>query len=67
VSVTTAEVAAAMRLVFEKLHLVVEPGGAVALAAVLAGKIELKPVTAGTLSGGNVDRETFVQLLTQAA
>jgi threonine dehydratase len=67
VSVTTAEVAAAMRLVFEKLHLVVEPGGAVALAAVLAGKIELKPVTAVTLSGGNVDRETFVELLAQAA
>jgi threonine dehydratase len=67
VSVTTAEVAAAMRLVFEKLHLVVEPGGAVALAAVLAGNIELKPVTAVTLSGGNVDRETFVQLLAQAA
>ncbi|MEY4620393.1 MAG: hypothetical protein RIS65_1565 [Pseudomonadota bacterium] len=67
VSVTTAEVAAAMRLVFEKLHLVVEPGGAVALAAVLAGKIDLQPVTAVTLSGGNVDRETFVQLLAQAA
>jgi threonine dehydratase len=67
VSVTTGEVAAAMRLVFEKLHLVVEPGGAVALAAVLAGKIDLKPVTAVTLSGGNVDRETFVQLLAQAA
>jgi threonine dehydratase len=67
VSATTAEVAAAMRLVFEKLHLVVEPGGAVALAAVLAGKIDLKPVTAVTLSGGNVDRETFVQLLAQAA
>lgn len=67
VSVTTAEVAAAMRLVFEKLHLVVEPGGAVALAAVLAGKINLKPVTAVTLSGGNVDRETFVQLMAQAA
>jgi threonine dehydratase len=67
VSVNTAEVAAAMRLVFEKLHLVVEPGGAVALAAVIAGKIDLKPVTAVTLSGGNVDRETFVQLLAQAA
>jgi threonine dehydratase len=67
VSVTTAEVAAAMRLVFERLHLVVEAGGAVALAAVLAGKIDLKPVTAVTLSGGNVDRETFVQLLAQAA
>jgi len=67
VSVTTAEVAAAMRLVFEKLHLVVEPGGAVALAAVLAGKIDVKPVTAVTLSGGNVDRETFAELLAQAA
>ncbi len=63
VAVTTAEVAAAMRLVFEKLHLVVEPGGAVALAAVLAGKVELKGVTAVTLSGGNVDMGTFVKLI----
>jgi threonine dehydratase len=63
VMVTTAEVAAAMRLALEKLHIVVEPGGAVALAAVLAGKVELKGVTALTLSGGNVDRDTFVQLI----
>ena len=67
VSVTTNEVAAAMRVVFEKLHLVVEPGGAVALAAVLAGKLPPKGVTAVTLSGGNVDREIFVKLLAQAA
>jgi threonine dehydratase len=64
VVVTTDEVAAAMRLAFEKLHLVVEPGGAVALAAVLAGKVELKGITAITLSGGNVDRNTFVKLIT---
>ena len=63
VTVSTQEVAAAMRLAFEKLHLVVEPGGAVALAAVLAGKVSLKPVTAVTLSGGNVDRETFTQMI----
>jgi threonine dehydratase len=63
VAVTTAEVAAAMRLVFEKLHLVVEPGGAVALAAALAGKVELAGVTAITLSGGNVDRDTFLKLV----
>jgi threonine dehydratase len=56
-----------MRVVFEKLHLVVEPGGAVALAAMLAGKIQPKGVTAVTLSGGNVDRELFVKLLAQAA
>lgn len=61
--VTTDEVAAAMRLVFDRLHLVVEPGGAVALAAVLAGKIELRGVTAVTLSGGNVDRDTFGKLV----
>ena len=67
VFVTTDEVALAMRVVFEKLHLVVEPGGAVALAAVLAGKVQPKGVTAVTLSGGNVDRELFVKLLTQAA
>ena len=65
--VSTGEVASAMRVVFEKLHLVVEPGGAVALAAVLAGKIQPKAVTAVTLSGGNVDRELFVKLLAQAA
>lgn len=66
-SVTTDEVASAMRVVFEKLHLVVEPGGAVALAAVLAGKIVPKGVTAVTLSGGNVDRELYMKLLAQAA
>ena len=61
--VTTNEVGAAMQLVFDRLHLVVEPGGAVALAAVLAGKIELRGVTAVTLSGGNVDRDTFGKLV----
>jgi threonine dehydratase len=63
VVVTTEEVAAAMRLVFEKLHLVVEPGGAVALAAVLAGKVESKGVTAVTLSGGNVDAALFTKMI----
>lgn len=66
VTVNTAEVAAAMRLLFERLHLVVEPGGAVALAAVLAGKIEPKGVTAITLSGGNVDAELFSRLILQS-
>jgi threonine dehydratase len=63
VAVTTDEVAAAMRLVFEKLHLVVEPGGSVALAAVLAGKVETKGVTAVTLSGGNVDAAMFTKMV----
>ena len=63
VSVTTSEVAVAMRLAFEKLHLVVEPGGAVALAAILAGKVEPRGVTAVTLSGGNVDWSTYAKLV----
>jgi threonine dehydratase len=64
VAVTTDEVAAAMRLAFEKLHLVVEPGGAVALAALLSGKVEFNGVTAVTLSGGNVDRQLFATMIT---
>jgi threonine dehydratase len=62
-AVTTAEISAAMRLIFEKLHLVAEPGGAAALAAVLAGKIETHGTTLVTLSGGNVDRQTFVSMI----
>ncbi len=59
-TVTDAEVAAAMRFAFQHLKLVVEPGGAVALAAVLAGKIDTKDnVSALVLSGGNVDADLF--------
>ena len=58
VAVSEAEVGAAMRFAFERLKIVAEPGGAVALAAALAGKVPL----AGTVlvvSGGNVDPATF--------
>jgi threonine dehydratase len=65
--VTPSEIAAAMRLVFEKLHLVVEPGGAAALAAVLSGKIVPVATPVVTLSGGNVDQETFVRMIGDAA
>lgn len=61
--VNPAEITAAMRLVFEKLHLVVEPGGAAALAAVLAGKVALQGTAVITLSGGNVDAETFTHMI----
>ncbi|MCT2399360.1 threonine ammonia-lyase [Novosphingobium mangrovi (ex Huang et al. 2023)] len=62
--VTPAEVRAAQRLAFEKLRLVVEPGGAAALAAVLAGKVDLAPRTAVVLTGGNVDAAAFAAVLT---
>lgn len=62
-AVTPAEIAAAMRLVFEKLHLVVEPGGAAALAAVLAAKVEPVATPVVTLSGGNVDWATYQKMV----
>ncbi|WP_411341883.1 pyridoxal-phosphate dependent enzyme [Sphingopyxis sp. J-6] len=63
VVVTREEVRHAMRVAFEKLHLVVEPGGAAALAAVLAGKVELGDATLITLSGGNVDPRHYAEIL----
>ncbi len=63
VSVTKDEVRAAVRLAFERLHLVIEPGGAAALAAILSGKVEPGPVTLVTLSGGNVDAAKFAEII----
>ena len=58
--VTEAEVKAAMRFAFQEMSLVVEPGGAAALAALLAGHFDTKNrVTAVVLSGGNVDADLF--------
>jgi len=55
-----SEVRQAMRFAFEHLKLVVEPGGAVALAALLAGRIETKGKTiVAVLSGGNVDAALY--------
>lgn len=61
--VTPAEVRAAQRLAFAKLRLVVEPGGAAALAAVLAGKAPAGGRTAVVLSGGNTDAQAFAEVL----
>ncbi len=61
--VSEAEVKDAMRFAFRHLKLVVEPGGAVALAAVLAQKIEtVNRITAVVLSGGNVDFALFASI-----
>jgi threonine dehydratase len=61
--VTPAEVRAAQRWAFANLHLVVEPGGAAALAAVLAGKVPVDGRTAVILSGGNTDAAAFAKVL----
>jgi threonine dehydratase len=65
-TVTDAEVKAAMRFAFERLKLVVEPGGSVGLAAALAGKLDLSGKRVGiVLSGGNVDPGQFAQILAE--
>jgi threonine dehydratase len=66
VSVTDAEVRAAQRFAFAQLRLVLEPGGAAALAAALAGKV---PVDAGTvimLTGGNADPAAYARTIAGA-
>ncbi|SKB56139.1 threonine ammonia-lyase [Sphingopyxis flava] len=63
IAVSREEVRRAMRVAFEKLHLVVEPGGAAALAALLAGKVAPGRATLVTLSGGNVDPQLYAEIL----
>jgi threonine dehydratase len=62
--VSDAEVKEAMRVAFAELKLVVEPGGAAAFAALLAGRIRLEGRTVVVvLSGGNIDPIDFAQIL----
>lgn len=62
-AVSEAEVRAAQRFAFGQLRLVVEPGGAAALAAALAGKVPLDEGTVIMLTGGNTDAAAFAQVL----
>ena len=59
-AVSDREVRDAMRFAFRNLKMVVEPGGAVSLAAVLSGKVDTAgKTTAIVISGGNVDLDQF--------
>ena len=61
--VSDDEVRAAMRFAFQNLKLVVEPGGAAALAAALSGKIDMQgKTTVVVISGGNVDADLFAEI-----
>ena len=66
--VSDAEASAAVAFAFHELKLVVEPGGATALAAILSGRYPLsgKPV-AVVLSGGNIDPDMLAAILKQEA
>jgi len=64
VAASDIEVCDAVGFAFRELKLVVEPGGAVALAALLAGKLDVRGKTVAiVLSGGNVDAALFSRLI----
>jgi threonine dehydratase len=68
VTVDDATLARTMKLLFERLRIVVEPSGASALAGVLAGKIDVAGLRVGvTVSGGNVDVQRFTTIMSELA
>lgn len=64
ITVTDEEVRAAQRFAFGHLKLVVEPGGAAALAAALAGKVAVDEDTVIMVTGGNTDAASFAATIT---
>lgn len=65
-AVTDEEVKAAIRFAWSEHQLVVEPGGAVALAALLSGKVESSEGTVAVLSGGNIDPGLHARIVGEA-
>ncbi len=69
------EIRTAMKLAFERLKIVTEPSGAIGLAALLAGRVDLPPVPGGPgrsprpprigviVSGGNIGLARFLELM----
>ncbi|MCL6697525.1 threonine/serine dehydratase [Sphingomonas sp. NSE70-1] len=62
-AVSEEETKAAVRWAWKEHGLVVEPGAAVSLAALLAGKVEIVPETVALLSGGNIDPALHASLV----
>ena len=63
-TVSDDDLRAAMRFAFERLKLVMEPSGASALAALLAGKLDVRGKRVGAIvSGGNVDAASYAAIL----
>jgi threonine dehydratase len=62
--VTEEEIVGAMRFLWERMKLVVEPSGAVSLAGLLKQKSSMKRRRAGVMiSGGNIDLTSFFDTL----
>jgi threonine dehydratase len=66
VTVSDSEVEDAIRFAWTKHELIVEPGGAVALAAVMAGKVRLHEDSVIVLSGGNIDPALHARIVGEA-
>jgi len=66
-AVSDAEAGEAVRFAFERHGLVVEPGGAVGLAALLSGKLMPAEDTVVVLSGGNIDPALHARITGRAA
>ncbi len=66
VTVTDDEIRTAQKFAFARLKLVVEPGGAAALAAALAGKVPVDAHTVILLTGGNVDPVAYARTIAAA-
>ena len=64
VTVDDSEIARAVVLLLERAKLVVEPSGAVGVAAVLGGHLDLTPTVVAVLSGGNIDPLVMQHLVT---
>ncbi len=62
-AVSEDEVAAAVRWAWNEHRLVVEPGGAASIAALLSGKLEIVPETVALVSGGNIDPALHARLV----
>ena len=67
ISVTDQEVCRAMKYLYEEFYIKAEPSGCVSLAAILSNKLDIMNKTVlVTISGGNVDEESFKEYLNLA-
>lgn len=66
-AVSDEEVKDAVRFAWREHQLVVEPGGAVALAALLSGKVQPEDATVAVVSGGNIDPELHREIVAEEA
>ncbi|GGQ65371.1 threonine ammonia-lyase [Couchioplanes azureus] len=63
VTVTDEDLSAALLLMLERHKMVVEPAGGAAVAALLAGKVDLEPPVVAILSGGNIDPMLLMRVI----